>query len=159
MESNCTLKIIDVKDVRPCGDCQACCSIMAVKELQKENYTRCQHQCAGGCGVYQDRPQSCQTFDCWYRAGLVKHRPDKIGVIVDYYPMQDVICVWEVRPGASETKRVTRMIKSLRKTYPASLIHIVNKENAGSLADTETAEYKDYEIKAKRFARDLVKNL
>lgn len=153
------LKILSPEEARPCGDCQACCSTMAVMELAKENYTRCEHQCPGGCAIYQDRPPSCQSYECWYRAGLVKDRPDKIGVIVDYNVVNDVIFIWEVRPGATKNNRVKKLMKSLRKRYPGPRIHVVHRDNCGSLADSETPEAKAYERKAKAMAKEMVEEM
>lgn len=110
---------INAEELRPCGECQACCTTMAVAELAKENFTRCKHQCSGGCSIYEQPPESCQTFECWYRGGLVKHRPDRIGVIVNYNPVINTIYVWEVRPGARKNKKVKRLISSLTKNYSA----------------------------------------
>ena len=57
----------------------------------------------------------------------MKHRPDRIGVIVSYKAVLNTIYVWEVRPGARPNKRVKRLISSLTRRYPEAVrtIHAV----------------------------------
>lgn len=72
---------------RTCGDCNACCTFLAVVELGKEPLVRCSHLVDGtrGCSVYEERPDSCREFRCLWHQGAVGHkdRPDKIGVMLD----------------------------------------------------------------------------
>lgn len=69
-----------------CGDCKECCTALPVVELNKPMGVRCDHVCENGCGVYANRPESCQTFLCmWLQMPEVKLelRPDKCGVIFE----------------------------------------------------------------------------
>ncbi len=71
---------------RICGECTACCTVLGVPELSKDQLTVCQHQCATGCAIYQLRPLSCQKYSCLWRLGAIDDeacRPDRIGLIVD----------------------------------------------------------------------------
>lgn len=124
------LAVWDDSDFQPCGECQACCKTMAVLELDKPNYKRCSHQCGAGCAIYADRPKSCQTFNCGYRTGLVKDRPDRSGLIVDFspYPLPGTFRIWECRPGASQTNRGKRIISGLKRKYSGYEFVVMTKE-------------------------------
>ena len=45
---------------RVCGECTACCTIMAIAELNKANYQPCPHNC-GCCAIYANRPRNCRS--------------------------------------------------------------------------------------------------
>lgn len=70
---------------RKCGACTLCCTTLAVPELDKPNGVRCVHLTDQGCGIYEDRPPSCRTFECaWLRGageGLYT-RPDFTGGVL-----------------------------------------------------------------------------
>ncbi len=76
-------------DVRTCGDCTACCTVLAVTELRKPMRWACQHVACGGCQVYDTRPPSCREFNCLWLRGAISgdgtHRPDKLGVLFDCF--------------------------------------------------------------------------
>ncbi len=83
---------------RSCGECNACCSAMAITELDKPEWTPCPHLNAarhrhpddgqpsfvpitisrehlaakggGGCSIYRERPASCSGFKCQWLAGM-----------------------------------------------------------------------------------------
>lgn len=86
---------------RRCGDCQACCSILPVRELKKPANTRCTHQRFGkGCTIYERRPRSCVWWSCrWLveddTAGM--RRPDRAGYVIDMVP--DFITYQEIATG------------------------------------------------------------
>jgi hypothetical protein len=92
---------------RMCGECTACCTVMAVKEIGKLQDVTCEHVCAEGCSIYTNRPSSCRDFNClWrYEFGEFGDRPDKLGLV--FHPtgqseFGQFICVREVWPGAIE---------------------------------------------------------
>jgi hypothetical protein len=72
---------------RPCGECSACCTALAVVEIEKEAGTACCHigQEGKGCSIYPDRPRSCRDFQCLWRigAGRDDERPDRVGIVLD----------------------------------------------------------------------------
>jgi hypothetical protein len=74
---------------RQCGECTACCTVLAVTELGKPMRWACDHLGCAGCRVYGERPQSCRAFDClWLRGGVgpdESFRPDRLGVIFDSF--------------------------------------------------------------------------
>jgi Fe-S-cluster containining protein len=111
---------------RQCGECQACCEVIGVHELKKENWTKCQHQCSSGCGIYEERPESCKTYYCLWQAGMMKggveNRPDNLGVIFDFRAITDgndkeAISVWELREGAVDEPRPKEMIEEISKHF------------------------------------------
>lgn len=93
---------------RPCGGCTACCTVMGVEELNKPNHVECQHVSAGGCSIYETRPESCKAFQCMWRIGIgtMEQRPDLIGLVMDTTRPGDFLhpgfLVRELWPGAFE---------------------------------------------------------
>lgn len=76
----------DLVPGRECGGCTACCKSLKidVAALRKPAGVLCPNCSGGGCGIYENRPQPCQTFFClWRRVGTMPDdlRPDRIGVI------------------------------------------------------------------------------
>jgi hypothetical protein len=73
---------------RDCGGCTACCSELAVIELQKPNGTTCQHRRpGGGCAIYKTRFSICRTFHCgWRKLPNLDDswRPDRSGVMISF---------------------------------------------------------------------------
>lgn len=93
---------------RSCGECRACCTVLGVRELEKPNYQRCDHECAKGCAIYASRPQTCRDYYCMWAQGLIegdeRRRPDKLGVVFDLNVTLDgsFVRAWEVWPGARQ---------------------------------------------------------
>ena len=139
------VSIFEADAFRPCGDCKACCTVIGVVELNKDNYQRCQHVCDSGCKIYEAKPPSCAEYYCWYTAGLVKERPDRLGLIVDYQmvPLPGSIRVWEVRKGASDTRKGRHLIAKLRKTYDCEIVVVNSKTTTllrhGTVCETPKA--------------------
>lgn len=104
---------------RICGPCQACCEVMAVRELGKKEHTRCERQCAAGCATYATRPPSCAAFRCAWLAGRLgrRDRPDLVGVFVseaDTRELGHVVQVHETRHGASDSGRGAVLLEQIR---------------------------------------------
>jgi len=74
---------------RECGTCTACCTVLAVAELQKPARWACDHVDCASCGIYEQRPQACRDFNCaWLRgaiAGDESLRPDRLGLMFDFF--------------------------------------------------------------------------
>lgn len=81
---------------RQCGDCQLCCKLLPVKEINKPATTRCQHQRHGkGCAVYHKPekgfPWSCAAWSCVWLGGADADaaklsRPDRSHCVIDVMP-------------------------------------------------------------------------
>lgn len=76
---------------RQCGDCQLCCTLLPVVEINKPASKRCQHQRFGkGCNIYPDRPPACKLWSCmWILDTDLIGRPDRVHYVVD--PMIDMV--------------------------------------------------------------------
>jgi hypothetical protein len=74
---------------RSCGECTACCTVLSVAEIRKPMRWACEYVQCGGCRIYDKRPPACRDFNClWLRgaiAGDESHRPDKLGVMFDFF--------------------------------------------------------------------------
>lgn len=129
-----SLKVVQEDAGQPCGECQACCTVMGVHDegrFDKPNYRRCEYQCDSGCAIYKDRPPSCRHFYCMWKTAYhfnvyrrlrnSIYRPDKCGLIFDYDPMADVVRVWEVKPGAARWKAnknlIVKVSQDCRRRY------------------------------------------
>jgi hypothetical protein len=74
---------------KQCGGCTACCKLVSVPELKKPACRDCDHARKGvGCAIYQDRPPSCQQWECvWLKAPSHlmgdEFRPDRCHVVLE----------------------------------------------------------------------------
>lgn len=75
-----------------CQTCNLCCKLLGVLEIEKPAHTWCSHCAPGreGCTIYETRPGSCQTYECFYytmkdRGETIPTslRPDRCHVIID----------------------------------------------------------------------------
>lgn len=128
---------------RHCGTCTLCCSLLPVRELEKDANTKCRHQSSKGCGIYRRPgfPASCELWSCrWLvnddTADML--RPDRAGYVLDLIPdlmrLQDsatgmgqeieVVQVW-VAPGAGPLpdKRLRRYAERQAERGVALLLH------------------------------------
>lgn len=68
-----------------CGDCTACCTLLAVSEINKKAGKSCKY-CTTKCSIYSTRPLACKEFSCAYHQMnkvSIKLRPDKCGIIFE----------------------------------------------------------------------------
>jgi hypothetical protein len=116
-------------DVRECGTCTACCTVLVVAELHKPARWACDHVNCRGCGIYENRPQSCRDFNCaWLRgeiprqitgqiSGDESHRPDKLGVMFDFFystvTKRDRLVAFELWNGAFEEAPATALLSEI----------------------------------------------
>jgi hypothetical protein len=122
---------------RPCNECQACCTVVGVKEFDKPSWTHCQHQCDIGCAIYEERPPTCRGYHCLYSLGLLdgdeRRRPDNLGVIFDLRTENEIITgerlrgepytiqVWEIWKGALTESSVQWIINRLKERFVVAL--------------------------------------
>lgn len=109
---------------RECGGCTVCCSTVGVHEFDKPIWTPCIHQKNAGCGIYETRPASCQTFYCLYQGGFLegdeRRRPDNLGIMFtapDHKTFDMMIAAWEVRPGALGEPSVQWLLTKLKEKF------------------------------------------
>jgi hypothetical protein len=106
---------------RTCGDCTACCTVLAVDELRKPMRWACDHVDCGGCRVYDARPQSCRDFNCQWLLGEIpggdSTRPDRLGVLFDSYQSaatnESRLVALEVWDGAFDDPAAAPLIAEL----------------------------------------------
>ena len=109
---------------RECGECTACCYVMTIKELDKSNYSHCEHE-NRGCNIYANRPNSCRSFACYWLTGHVGqgelHRPDKLGLMFTNIEARIdehvglYLCAYELTPGAAKQQRAAYLLSKLTK--------------------------------------------
>ena len=71
---------------RECGDCQLCCEVFGVEELNKGPLVKCKHQSDTGCVIHPTRPPECRNYQCLWKSDESipeAQRPDKIGVVIE----------------------------------------------------------------------------
>lgn len=77
---------------RTCGSCTLCCTLVPVKELNKEAGMKCASSRSTGCKIYPSRPRSCRVWSCrWLLGDADLPRPDRAGYVVD--PVADYMMV------------------------------------------------------------------
>jgi hypothetical protein len=82
---------------RECGTCSLCCKVYNIPELGKPAGKWCQHCTPGkGCGIHQNLPSQCATFNCMWRteAALPPHwKPEHSKMVVTIFPLNGHIYV------------------------------------------------------------------
>jgi hypothetical protein len=90
--------------------------VIGVEALGKPAGQRCQHECASGCAIYENRPAECRNYNCLWRLGFLKgderRRPDNIGVIFDLRS-DNVVAAWETRPGAMDEPNADWLLRRM----------------------------------------------
>lgn len=77
--------------VRECGDCTVCCTAPGIERSSIEPHELatlkpkaacevCKHSTGKGCGIYQERPNICRSYQCLWLAGLAESKPSDGGV-------------------------------------------------------------------------------
>ena len=115
--------------IRQCGPCTACCTVMGVVELQKENYQPCRHNC-GCCAIYDRRPSMCRDWSCVWLLGFIEGdepaRPDRLGLIFNRESLagRHVLVAYEVWPRAGRepgNEELLRTMSHRRRSSCASI--------------------------------------
>ena len=106
---------------RKCGECGACCDVLAVPGL-KEARTRCQHMKSCGtnrCRIHArpEKPSACSGYSCMWLDGHFQpgDRPDQLGVFFDAHEQDGyfIVSAREIRPGASLSGRPAQLIDQM----------------------------------------------
>lgn len=108
-----------------CGSCTLCCTLMRVAmEPPKPERETCAHCSAGGCAIYDQRPEGCSGFQClWLGSQRVTQlalpaamRPDRTGVVIDLNAAGTVIAHCE-RPASWKREPMRAwLLKHARRT-------------------------------------------
>jgi hypothetical protein len=115
---------------RSCGPCRECCIVLTIDEVQTKADSPCQHLCAKGCGIYEDRPHPCQIFECAWKRGLMgpNDRPDKSHMVI--WPTQMLgpsgkplnVMQCNHRKGAKRHKKTMKYLMALSYQLPVPII-------------------------------------
>jgi hypothetical protein len=151
---------------RSCGDCDVCCNILEVRELNKKPYCNCIHRAeAGGCGKYDSRPSICNEWSCSYILGLIPEdielRPNKIGVM--FYPVSaknndlnmSMYMAQEVWPNARNSKEAQELI-ALFKAKMLTMIRHYNSEKFTYVGPAE--QVKEFELRHSEYMKKTNNN-
>lgn len=107
--------------MKDCGECAVCCKFLEIPCLQKKADEWCLH-CKPGtyhaCSIYEDRPEDCINFHCFWRAESWPDwlRPDKCGVLFEALPGVYTIMVStdKSEPDAWKKKEIVKVILKLK---------------------------------------------
>lgn len=132
---------------RECGSCTACCSVLAIVELQKPPRRACDHLCRSGCGIYAARPASCREFHCLWLRGAIDGdealRPDQLGVMFDYFIIagsgETHLIAFELWAGAFDDPTVRLLLREVCQTQALRLSYRDGRWStleAGAAGDT-----------------------
>jgi hypothetical protein len=105
---------------RSCGPCKACCTGMAVGEIDKPAGKPCPSLCESGCGAYETRPQSCRDYGClWLHGhGRLMERPDLVGYFLNNNEKRTALVAYEAWPGAFAERSVEDALIKLSRRHP-----------------------------------------
>jgi len=112
---------------RACGDCTACCTVLAVDspDFRKPADTPCMHLTPRGCGIHAVRPHICRTWFCaWRRAADMpdEARPDRSGLLVSLNFVHEPRNCFE---GVSINVRTLRGMDSIDKDMIRTVLDIL----------------------------------
>ncbi|MBL8678172.1 MAG: hypothetical protein JNK05_03360 [Myxococcales bacterium] len=115
------LRVPGALEGRTCGECAACCTVMAIPVLAKPARRACDHVRRSGCGIYDERPEPCRDFHCLWLRGAVgdgeESRPDALGVLFDQCALRatgEVVTVaCELWAGAAALPEARRAIEAV----------------------------------------------
>ncbi len=126
--------------MRQCDGCTACCTALAVAELNKPRYQRCAHLGdTGGCNNYAQRPGACRDYRClWLEGHLTENdRPDRLGVIFtatadpDHPEEGTLPMLIEVTPGSLDAANVQAAIRTMSAQRPVVLLRAAGRQILG----------------------------
>jgi hypothetical protein len=121
---------------RSCGACEMCCTIMAVRELEKSPWSPCPLLAGGGggCGVWGSHPASCKSFTClWLTSDVLLPLdmfPAECGFLLALDPAKTwptvvKVCAEASRPDAWDTPRNREIFARLAAAWncPVAVVH------------------------------------
>lgn len=104
--------------MKECGGCTLCCKLIDVPGLAGAGKWCPNCKPGDGCQIYDDRPNVCLGFDCFWRAENWPDslRPDRCKVLFEALPGVRTILVSidPDRPDAWKKKEILKVIEKLR---------------------------------------------
>ena len=111
--------------MRSCGECNLCCIVLDVPELNKVRGIQCPHSVKGvGCQIYDTRPQACVDFQCaWLQGDMeMDMMPHKQHVMIEKLPDVPVVLAM-IEPNYHNVLRTLK--EKLDPTYGSNGIAVV----------------------------------
>jgi hypothetical protein len=144
---------MELKQVeRSCGNCDVCCNILEVRELNKKSYCNCTYRAeGGGCGRYDTRPSICRDWNCAYILNLIpggeEVKPNNIGLM--FYPVSaknndlgmSMIMGQEVWKDALLTSDAQNLVKWIGKRMFVMIRHYNTEEFSYSGPKEQVEEF------------------
>lgn len=127
---------------RTCGRCTVCCTHMQVGELHKPEGETCYLVTKEGCGAYDDRPDSCRKYECFWLMGFGKegHRPDRSNALLyveDSPKLGRVVVVTETKPNGLRNPKAQGLLKELKR----SKLNLYIRKKDGTLSLQGSPDY------------------
>ncbi len=114
---------------RRCSSCTACCTVLGVEEIAKQEGVRCGKLTAAGCSIYDDRPGQCRDFECvWLQDAEGRftrnmERPDLSGVLLHLTAGEpQAIVARPVRKGAFQESAADELLARLARRAPLIIV-------------------------------------
>jgi hypothetical protein len=138
---------------RTCGACSLCCKLLPIAALDKPHDRWCVH-CrpgAGGCTIYETRPEPCRSFSCHWLAdaSFGEHWfPQTSKMLVQVVAVQDANydCFVDVHVerAASDVWRRDPYLGDLERlaANPRTLVRIFRGDRTFIVRPGETLEVK-----------------
>lgn len=105
---------------RECGDCTLCCKLPEINDIEyhKKSFTWCK-SCnleKGNCNIYENRPVTCITFECFYLQNMTDLKPNDVGFFVfDEIGIKLVHGEQKIRTIYCEPRKLKDLIKNISK--------------------------------------------
>lgn len=132
--------------MRQCGDCQLCCKLLPVRELDKPANTKCSHQkYHAGCAIYKrGMPFSCAAWNCRWLVSDDTHdlsRPDRSHYVIDIMPDHitaendgvsghiEVVQIW-LDPRYPDAHRDPALRRYLERRAEDNVIGLVRRDSS-----------------------------
>lgn len=111
------LQVLDTSNTRSCGECNLCCTVQGVEEIQKPINVRCSNlNVLGRCGCYATRPQSCRSYMCLWRQGFMPDvlKPSRSRAVMEHNDKGDMIVMRVLAQDRAHIRRgvLRRFIES-----------------------------------------------
>ena len=133
---------------QPCGDCNLCCKLLETHDVPSKIGTYCEHCSDKGCGIYNERPKECSTYQCMWtmmpaKFATIDLRPDNCGIIFDRQS-EDVITA-----RIEEDKKIDDLLMGQIRSFNKegfSVLVFRGNERKHFLAEGFTETYVEEEV-------------
>jgi len=121
---------------RICGTCSLCCKLLPIAALGKpaDRWCKHSHPGAGGCAIYESRPDTCRSFHCaWLADAAIEDHwnplhskmvmqitgghDDLYDLFIDIHVDRGAANIWRTEPYYSELKRLSHVQRTLVRVF------------------------------------------